>query len=873
MRILRNILLIFLSVCFFAVNESYAQKGKKSKRKARVAARKSKLATEAAKKHFANADYYLSAREFKKAYEFNSDNSFALKKAAESYMLHFDYVNAEKYYKIATKTILKEYPLARYYYALMLKGNGKYEEAQTQFEQFRSEYKDYSLEAEVYKEKAKQEALGCEVALHEMSKPQRDYEFEPIPPPVNTPYSEYAPVININDTIIVITSSRIEEGGKEFGMLGGGFSNIYRFEKTEDGWVKKGNEDNFDIVNSKFNESAGSFNGDFTKFYFTRCDERIVVDGNEEFNCAIYVTKLANGKWGKPEKLNENINMKGEWNAQPSVSPEGDAMFFVSKRPGGLGMHDIWYSTSSGKDDWGPAVNMGEGINTMFIDMCPRYYPDEKVMFFSSNGHQGFGGLDIFMVSEDVFFEDDSVKVKNVGLPFNSNRDDFYYVMGEKKGYIASNREGGAGGDDIYTFNLFSNETLVAYVDQDSVGTAKSISILGTVLQAEDKSPAADVEVALTNERSERIKSTSTDDDGKFRFENLPSDQNYKVLLDEEEEEEGKSVKNAVKVTTEVEYVVKDVHVKKSDQEATKTLFENIYFDFDSYALRPEAKRTLNELVEYYKQYPEIQIEMNANTDAIGSGDYNKILSKKRGTAAREYLISKGVEKSAIVVNAMGLNNPIAPNNSPVGRQLNRRVEFSIIGGPGFEASTMAYVIEPRSTIEKVAEKFNMTVDEIKELNDLKGSDIKAFRPLRVKRSEDSDIIAPVTMHAISPSTRARMNINSDDLMHAPAENVYIVLPSNTLFSIARLYGLSVEELKKMNNLASDNLVIGQRLKVKTGEVDQKDVDSGRLYIVQKGDKIETIAQRFGLSATDLIKMNQMDLYRLRPNMVLQVKK
>src|SRR5690606_2710048 len=124
-----------------------------------------------------------------------------------------------------------------------------------------------------------------------------------------------------------------------------------------------------------------------------------------------------------------------------------------------------------------------------------------------------------------------------------------------------------------------------------------------------------------------------------------------------------------------------NVEVKTSGKEVSKVLFENIYFDFDKYKLRREARKVLRELAAYWKEHPEIQIEMNANTDSYGSDEYNKILSRNRGKTALEYLIEQGVDKSALVVNALGEGNPIATNKNAAGRQLNRRVEFFVLGG------------------------------------------------------------------------------------------------------------------------------------------------------------------------------------------------
>jgi peptidoglycan-associated lipoprotein len=150
--------------------------------------------------------------------------------------------------------------------------------------------------------------------------------------------------------------------------------------------------------------------------------------------------------------------MPGQWNSQPSISGDGNFLFFVSKRPGGLGMQDIWYSISDGADGWALPINLGPHINTPLVDMSPSYYGDQKVLFFSSNGHPGgHGGLDVFMSREADSFQ----KITNLGQPFNSPRDDFNFILGNKKGYLTSNRGNGVGFDDIYMFEIENKKEIV----------------------------------------------------------------------------------------------------------------------------------------------------------------------------------------------------------------------------------------------------------------------------------------------------------------------------------------------------------------------------------------------------------------------------
>jgi glutathione peroxidase-family protein len=414
-----------------------------------------------ANNHFNNLEYYLAAREYSSVLKVDSNNAYAMYQLAECFRYYFDYKSAEKFYCKVADRFGKQFPLARFWYAVTLKDNGKNEQAKENFKKYREEHTDTDLETELYREKAYQEMVGIQLILVERDIPKNDFGLKCLPKPVNSRESDYSPVFFENDNSIVITSSRRGSiGGHKDNSLGGAFTDVYRFQKYNDSvWnvTKSSSSDGFSKLNTQYNESSGSFTGDKKKYYFTRCDEIIKVDKYEEFNCSIFVSYLENGKWGKAVKLNENINPPGQWNSQPSVSPDGKFLVFCSKRPGGLGLHDIWFSKCSGDDNWGTAYNMGNKVNTLFIDVSPQYYSEQNVLFFSSSGQGGYGGLDIFMADG----KDEFQTVYNLGYPFNSNRDDFYFSLGDKKGYITSNREGAIGNDDIYSFNFESKTHLI----------------------------------------------------------------------------------------------------------------------------------------------------------------------------------------------------------------------------------------------------------------------------------------------------------------------------------------------------------------------------------------------------------------------------
>lgn len=916
------LLLCSLFVLVAYIDEAFAQKNaEEDPYKAGTSVRKAKEAASVADKYFDNFEYYLAAQEYLKAVNEDPDYVYAIYHLAESYRLFFNYDNAKKYYRLTLEKNKDAYPLARYWYANMLKNKGQYAEALENFEKFLVEYPDEGVNSKQLKEKARIDADGCILAMNELKKPVRNYNFHVLKSPLNTEASEYAPVIFGNDTTIVITSARTGTvGDKDFNVLGGKFSDFFRFTKGKDStWHVFNSDDRFRDLNTPFNEGSGSFTADRKKFYFTRADERYISQDYIDYMPAIYVSRFEKGKWSKPERLNENINMRGEYNAEPSISPNGDTLFFVSKRPGGKGQHDIYYSINKeGGENWLPAVNL-ESVNTPFIEKSPCYYAKEQTLFFSSNGRDGFGGLDIFKATGKGFTD-----IDNIGLPFNSNMDDFYFVLGEEKGYLASNREGGLGNDDIYFFNIKSSEAIVAEVNKDSllaeikrdtlysVATVsehesqskndknnvppdsgdesdyltsaidmvsdqpieiKSISIIGRVLIGETNQPASDVENKLIDKEGRVIKTTRTNAEGQFRFDNLPIE-DYKVEIED----------NDPRLTGEVKYLVEDIQVRTSVQEVSKKLFENIYFGFDKFVLRPEAKKVLKELAEYYKQNPEIQIEMNANTDSYGSSEYNAMLAAKRGEAALDYLIQKGVDKSALVINAVGETRPLATNDNAAGRQLNRRVEFHIIGGPGYIAKAMTYIADPNASLEQIAQKFNMTVDELKEMNAMNDEYLEAYQPLRVRRTGDADIVAPITLsmiqNAVSDSVGGsgkRLELRQDNPEShlrrktlKEGEDFFIVAPQNTLYSIARLFGMSVDELKVVNNLTSDRIFIGQRLIVKVN-YSHEQLENWQ-YVVKEGDSMASIAKKFGLSIDELIALNGLTGYKLYENMILRVR-
>jgi outer membrane protein OmpA-like peptidoglycan-associated protein/LysM repeat protein len=410
-----------------------------------------------------------------------------------------------------------------------------------------------------------------------------------------------------------------------------------------------------------------------------------------------------------------------------------------------------------------------------------------------------------------------------------------------------------------------------------------SVSIVATVLSADTHEPLANIQETLIDEKGNKIKTTRTNEEGVFRFENLEANQSYKVLIEE-------VIKPTVNNQSKI--IVVDIKVKGSSESVTETHFENIYFDFSLSTIRPEAEKVLEELIEYYNDNLQIQIEINANTDAIGTSDYNVKLSQRRGNVAYQYLVDHGVDRSSIVINAKGESDEFVSNSSIIGRQLNRRVEFIIIGGGQYNAKAMTYIVGTSTSLQKVARQFNMTIDELKDMNNMDTEEVYAYRPLRVRNIGDDDLVSPVTFADVSKKNKKhyknqhkrfgtyqkdfdKLNVTysnyesvKEQLELKNEQDYYVALFQNTLWRISKLYGMSVDELKVLNNLSSSRIYINQPIIV----IISNKLPPEGYYRVEKGDSLESMAQEFGVSVEELTTVNSLSGYSLRYGMLVKVK-
>lgn len=424
----------------------------------------SKLQQEA-QEYYENGYYFKAITLFNKVLQADEQNRAVLLQVGNCYRNLFNYSEAEKYYRQVNEAADGDYPEALFYLALMEKYNGRYRDALNNFNTFLAKYSKKLTVAQRNQllPKAKLEKKGCEFALTEQETVLPNFNFGPLKAPVNSSYNDYAPAIYQNDSALVTTSSRVVSGSALVDESSGeGFTDNFGWQLTDKGW-KPNDFNNLDrTTNSRWHDGSGSFNAEGNKFYYTSCFT------NGSTNCQIFVSEKKKGRWQRPEPLNKNVNRPNSDNRHPQVSATGDTLFFSSNRSGGQGGNDIWMCVKRGAENWGRAVNLGSNINTPFNEITPFYYGKDDVLLFGSDGHAGFGGIDLFLAEGHTLQQ---ASVQNLGYPFNSSKDDCYLVLGNQKGYLASNRSDQSGQFAVYGFEIKSQQAVIAKINRSSTSS------------------------------------------------------------------------------------------------------------------------------------------------------------------------------------------------------------------------------------------------------------------------------------------------------------------------------------------------------------------------------------------------------------------
>ena len=557
-----------------------------------------------------------------------------------------------------------------------------------------------------------------------------DYKIDNIKDVINSEYPDYAPAVTADNQLIIFTSRRSGGVGKNKDVDNEYFEDIWYSKKVNGEWTSPKNMGK--PINSETHDASIGISPDGKELFLYKPD-----NGGD-----IYVSKLqTNGQWSAPVGLGKFVNSRSK---EPSVgiSYDGKTLYFSSDRPGGFGGLDLYKAELDKDGNWTKPVNLGSTINTEYDDDSPFIDLDGKTLYFSSRGHKGMGGFDIY---KSVYDPQKRIwsQPENMGYPVNSPDDDIYFVItGDgKTGYFASAKGDGYGDKDIYVIhlepeNLPKKDTIQpkpveakkdtvakTIVKKDTVATPsaakKEVATVATPkpsptptepkTTAKKETPAPPVVVPKPQETTfpTIFKGSVTD-----YYSNLPVDAkivindlkgNVVSVLDVSENGEfyteisqNKPAKYSVTVTKQgyiyinllvnipanakvQKTVVKDFNLRKVSV-GESFILRNIYYDFDKAVIKKQSFAYLDKLVAWMKSHPDIHLEIGGHTDNLGMPSYNKVLSQRRVDAVMLYLTAKGIDGNRLIAIGYGEDRPLASNDDESdGREINRRTEFKIL--------------------------------------------------------------------------------------------------------------------------------------------------------------------------------------------------
>lgn len=478
---------------------------------------------------------------------------------------------------------------------------------------------------------------------------------------INSDYDDYAPVITADGETIYFTSRRAFTE-KEIKKNKTSSERIYyaEYDEKSDKWNEA----------HTLPESVNIPGRNTSNVAISNDGQRLLVYKDDKYgNGNIFETYAKGNDWSEPVSISDEVNSE-DHESSASISPDGKTIYFVSERKGGVGKRDIWKATKNNDGTWGKAENLGKVINTKEDEEAVYIHPDGKTLYFSSKGHKGLGGYDVY---KSTYVNGAWTKPINLGAPINSDADDLFFVLAAngKKGYYATAK----GGDvkNIYEIRFIP-------IDKEKEDKGPDLTVFkGVIKECDGNTPIyADIEV-VDNETEEIVGTyNSNESTGKYLI-SLPSGRNYGVNVNAKgylfSSHSFDLSNDSVVGYNEVK---KDLCLNKI-KVGTKVVLNNIFFDYAKASLRKESKNELMRLKRILDDSPNLKIEIGGHTDNRGAEDYNLRLSKHRARSVVDYLVEQGIDKSRLTYKGYGKSQPVAPNETEEGRQENRRVEFKII--------------------------------------------------------------------------------------------------------------------------------------------------------------------------------------------------
>ena len=606
---------------------------------------------------------YIDAIEI---YEKVADKGFKsqelFQKLGDAYYFNSDFEKAYKWYnqlmQLKTTTITAEH---YYRYAQTLKAVGKLQEATAMLQKFKALSENDIRSNLLSKNTNYLDLIKGNSGRYTI----KDAGF-------NSAMSDYGPAFSCNEVVFASTRDTSGFFKREHSWTNQAFSDLYVSRRNADSTMSKPIKLSKNI-NSRFNESTPAFTKDGATIYLTRNNFKKGKKGKDSKNATllkIYKATLIDSVWSESIELSFNSDHYNT--AHPALSPDEKTLFFASDRPGTFGQSDIYKVAINDDGSFGAPENLGTNINTEGKESFP-FVSANGELYFSSDGHPGLGGLDVFVskIKQDNTFASPA----NIGAPINGSTDDFAFIINiEGKGYFTSNRAGGKGYDDIYELT----ETKKLKCEQ---------TISGTLKDEQTQEPVSNVEVTLVNNQFEVLHKTTTDQNGFYTF-TVECGKIYYIRTQKETFETFESkivVSNSPGQTTIPLVIHKTKKAITLNDDIAKLLgIKIIYFDLDKAFIREDAQIELAKIAEVMLQYPTINIDVRSHTDSRQTHKYNQKLSDARAKSTIAWLIKQGIEPTRLSGKGYGETQLVnhcadAIECTEEQHQANRRSEFIVL--------------------------------------------------------------------------------------------------------------------------------------------------------------------------------------------------
>ncbi|CAL2102248.1 OmpA-like domain-containing protein [Tenacibaculum sp. 190130A14a] len=575
----------------------------------------------AADRYFNEFAYKKSTELYKVIYEKGDDSYLVLSRLGDSHYFNFEFDLAEKYYnKLMNSYMSVASPKHIFRYSQVLKTNGKVKESDKWLFKLKNIGNDSRAEA-----LEKNEDYFVEYS----NKPKTYINIHNISS--NTKYSDFGGFLYKNGFYFASAKPKSEKDKKLYRWNRQPFLNIYKTEKKEVKENKVLEVEDANMINelsSKYHESNLIITKDGKKAYFTRDNfdgKRLQGDKDRVSHLKIYSVERIGDVWGNIQEL--PFNSKDYSCGHPALSPDERTLYFVSDMANGYGGTDIYKADILGNNTFGEPVNLGKSINTEGREMFP-FMGNNGTLFFASDGHLGLGALDIFESKKE---NNRFTSPVNLGSPVNGPFDDFAFVINDEHtyGFFSSNRKGGEGDDDIYSFTIYNCKE----------------DIKGIVSDSRTGEPISEVLVQLMNSKGEPIEEQRTRGAGEYLFKKIDCEKNFVVVVSKENYRNAKKDTKTLDINKET--VVENIQLESLIVE-NQIVINPIYFDFDLHNIREDAEYELEHIVSVLNNNPDLIIKIESHTDSRGTKEYNKTLSSNRAKSTRDYIISRGINADRI---------------------------------------------------------------------------------------------------------------------------------------------------------------------------------------------------------------------------------